>query len=359
MENTRKNIKDYTLPALTEWFVSHDEKPFRARQIFHWLYQKRVEDFGEMTNMSKTLRERLERHFFISRLIRAQQAHSEDGSIKYSFALQDGQCIESVLMPHRDHYTVCVSSQVGCAMGCDFCMTAKMGWIRNLTPGEIIDQILESWKDLPHGEGLRNVVFMGMGEPFHNYDNLISSLEIMLADVGFNFSSRRVTVSTSGLVPQIIRFGQESVKANLAVSLNGVNDTLRTQLMPVNKTYDLKKLLAGCLAYPLESRKRITFEYILIQNLTDDVADAKQLIRLLHGLKFKINLIPYNESPGSKYKRPSWESIRTFQSYLYNHGVTATLRISKGQDIQGACGQLITSEHAEAPRPPHVQVPAK
>lgn len=359
MKTARKNIKDFTLPVLTEWFVSHGEKPFRARQIFHWLYQKRVEDFGKMTDMSKTLKEKLERHFFISRLTRAQQAHSEDGSIKYSFALQDGLRIESVLMPHRDHYTVCVSSQVGCAMGCDFCMTAKMGWIRNLSAGEIIDQILEAWKDLPHGEVVRNIVFMGMGEPFHNYDNLITTLEIILADVGFNFSSRRVTVSTSGLVPQINRFGQESVKANLAVSLNGVNDTIRSQLMPVNKTYDLKKLIDGCLAYPLESRKRITFEYILIRDLTDDMADAKRLIRLLHGLKFKINLIPYNESSGSKYKRPSWDRIQTFQNYLLNHGVTATLRISKGQDIQGACGQLITNRRIKAPEPIHKPVPAK
>ncbi len=312
-----------------------------------------------MTDMSKTLKEKLERHFFISRLIRSQQAHSEDGSIKYSFALQDGLHIESVLMPHRDHYTVCVSSQVGCAMGCDFCMTAKMGWIRNLSAGEIIDQILEAWKDLPHGEVVRNIVFMGMGEPFHNYDNLITTLEIILADVGFNFSSRRVTVSTSGLVPQINRFGQESVKANLAVSLNGVNDTIRSQLMPVNKTYDLKKLIAGCLAYPLESRKRITFEYILIQDLTDDMADAKRLIRLLHGLKFKINLIPYNESSGSKYKRPSWDRIQTFQNYLLDHGVTATLRISKGQDIQGACGQLITNRRIKTPEPIHTPLQAK
>ncbi len=337
------NIKDLTLPELTEWFVTHEEKPFRARQIFNWLYQKKIEGFGEMTNMAKALRQKLEQHFFISELKRAQQAQSEDGSIKYAFELKDGNRVESVLMPHRDHYTVCVSSQVGCAMGCDFCMTAKMGLIRNLSPAEILDQILEMWKDLPEGEVVRNVVFMGMGEPFHNYDNLIRALGIMLEDVGFNFSSRRVTVSTSGLVPQIIRFGQESVKANLAISLNGVNDQIRTQLMPINKAYDLQKLLASCQAYPLESRKRITFEYILMRGVTDAMEDAKRLIKILHGLKFKINLIPYNEAPGSKYKRPSWDRIHEFQRYLLNHGVTATLRISKGQDIQGACGQLITS----------------
>lgn len=344
MKTSLQNIKDFTLQDLAQWFALHEEKPFRARQMFHWLYQKRVQSFEQMANISKTLKEKLQQHFFISQLNRAQQAQSEDGSIKYVFELHDGKRIESVLMPHRDHYTVCVSSQVGCAMGCDFCMTAKMGLLRNLTPGEIIDQILEMWKDLPEDERVRNVVFMGMGEPFHNYKNLIATLDIMLDERGFNFSSRRVTVSTSGLVPQIIRFGQESVKANLAVSLNGVNDTVRSQLMPINKAYDLQTLIAGCQEYPLEQRKRITFEYILIRDLTDALPDAKQLIRLLHGLKFKINLIPYNETPGSKYKRPPWKKIQAFQHYLVSHGVTATLRISKGQDIQGACGQLITEE---------------
>ncbi len=343
MEETRKNIKDFTLEALTAWFVKQNEKPFRAKQIFNWLYQKKVDDFSEMLNMSKMLRDKLSKHFFISSLQRYQRSHSKDGTIKYVFELKDKQRIEAVLMAHRDHYTVCVSSQVGCAMGCDFCMTAQMGLVRNLTPGEIIDQILEIWKDVPENEGIRNVVFMGMGEPFHNYQNLINTLKIMLADVGFNFSSRRITVSTSGLVPQIVQFGQEDVRANLAISLNGVNDTIRTQLMPINKTYNLQKLIASCQNYPLESRKRITFEYILIKELTDALEDAKQLIKILHGLKFKINLIPYNESPGSKYKSPSSDQIQIFQRYLLDHGATATLRISRGKDIQGACGQLIQS----------------
>lgn len=344
MADTLKNIKDFTLEELQEWFTLHEEKSFRARQIFHWLYQKRADDFDQITNISPALKQKLRQHFFISHLNRVQQVQSADGSIKYAFELHDGKRVESVLMPHRNHYTVCVSSQVGCAMGCNFCMTAQMGLIRNLTVGEIIDQILEMWKDLPENEGIRNVVFMGMGEPFHNYNNLIRTLAILLSDVGFNFSSRRVTVSTSGLVPQIIRFGQESVKANLAISLNGVTDAVRTELMPINKAYDLQKLIAGCQSYPLAARKRITFEYILIRDVTDALADAKRLIKLLHGLKFKINLIPYNESPGNKYQRPAWEHIQAFQQYLFEHGVTATLRISKGQDIQGACGQLITEK---------------
>ncbi len=338
---TRRNIKDLTLSELHAWFEAQGEKPFRAKQIFHWVYQQQVERFEEMRNISKALKQKLNEHFYFSQLQRFEVCHSTDGSIKYAFELADGKKVESVLMPHRDHYTVCVSSQVGCAMGCDFCMTAKMGFVRNLTPGEILDQILEASKDLPEGEVVRNVVFMGMGEPFHNYDNLITTLRIMQSDNGLNFSARRVTVSTSGLVPQIVRFGNETVKAGLAVSLNGVNDEIRTQLMPVNKAYNLEKLVAACQAYPLESRKRITFEYILMADVTDSIEHAKRLLKLLHGLRFKVNLIPYNESPGSKYKRPKWEQVEAFQRYLLDRGVVATVRISKGQDIQGACGQLI------------------
>lgn len=342
------DIKNFTHAELRSWFLDHGEQAFRADQVFHWLYQKKILDFDDMRNVSKPLKAKLKEHFIISQLERCQVLRSEDGSIKYAFGLGDGHKVESVLMPHHDHNTICVSSQVGCAMGCDFCMTGKMGFIRNLTPGEIVSQILEAWKDLPEEEeGIRNVVFMGMGEPFHNYDNVIKTLDVLTKDVGFNYSHRRITVSTVGLLPQIQKFGQEQVKANLAVSLNGPTDDIRTRLMPVNKVYNLQKLVNTCKEYPLESRKRITFEYILMDGLTDSIQDAKQLIRLLHGLKFKINLIPYNETPGSVYKRPTTENVTRFQKYLHEHGVTATLRISKGQDIQGACGQLITQKKAK------------
>ena len=245
-------------------------------------------------------------------------------------------------MRHENHYTVCVSSQVGCAMGCTFCMTGKMGWIRHLTPSEIVDQILEVSHDLPQGKILRNVVFMGMGEPFHNYKNVMKALSIMQNEHGLNFSSRRITVSTSGLVPKIKQFAHEKIKANLAISLNGANDEVRQQLMPINRVYHLKKLIDACREYPLESRKRITFEYILIKNITDSLDDAKSLIKLLHGLKFKINLIPYNPVENDRYQRPILERIRQFQQVLLDKNVVATVRFSKGQDIQGACGQLIT-----------------
>lgn len=341
MTSSTPNIKDFTLEELQQWFAANGLTAYRARQVFHWLYQKRVESFEDMSSMGKVLRQQLAESFHISGLKRNRQVVSGDGSIKYAFGLQDGQQIETVLMPHEDHYTLCVSSQVGCAMGCNFCMTAKMGLIRNLSPGEIVDQVLEAWKDATRFEGIRNIVFMGMGEPFHNYDNVIKALKILQSEFGFNYSQRRITVSTSGLVPQIIRFGTENVKANLAISLNGVTDEQRTRLMPVNKAYDLRKLIEACKAFPLDARKRITFEYILIAGETDSLQDARALIKLLHGLRFKINLIPYNATPGMPYQRPDWEAVRSFQQLLLDSRITATLRISKGQDIQGACGQLI------------------
>ena len=282
----------------------------------------------------------LEENFYISSQKIADSLHSQDGSIKYRILLEDGNSIESVFLPHKNHNTICVSSQAGCGMGCDFCMTARMGLIRNLKPAEIIDQVFTVLQELKENKKIRNIVFMGMGEPFHNYNNLMQALEILTDEHGFNFSHRRITVSTSGLLPKIRRFGQEKIKANLAVSLNGVSDEVRTKLMPVNKAYNLEKLIKACSEYPLESRKRITFEYILIRDLTDSLQDAKGLIRLLHGLKFKINLIPYNSTADGKYQSPSPQQARRFQKYLLDHQIVAPLRISKGQDIQGACGQL-------------------
>jgi len=345
MISKRYNIINWTHQNLSDWFKKNEKssssiKSFRADQVFNWLYQKRAENFGQMLNIGQKTRELLEDHFYISSLKVADNLQSSDGSIKFRILLDDGNSIESVFLPHKNHNTICVSSQVGCAMGCDFCMTAKMGLIRNLDPSEIINQILTVAKELPKKKKIRNIVFMGMGEPFHNYNNLMQAMEILTDENGFNFSHRRITVSTSGLLPKIRRFGFEKIKANLAISLNGVTNEVRTKLMPVNKAYNLEKLIKVCSEFPLESRKRITFEYILIRDLTDSFQDAKNLIRLLHGLKFKINLIPYNSSPGCKYNAPSLEQSRMFQKYLLDHQIIAPLRISKGQDIQGACGQL-------------------
>ena len=336
------NFKNLTFDELETWCFEQSEKSFRAKQLFHWVYQKQINNFESITNISKKFKQKLNHSFYLSQLERDKVQSSQDGSLKYMLRLSDGKHIESVLMPHESHYTVCVSSQVGCAMGCRFCMTGLMGWIRHLTPSEIIDQILEVSKDLPKDKILRNVVFMGMGEPFHNYDNVIKALNVMQDEHGLNFSSRRITVSTSGIVPKIKQFAHETIKANLAISLNGSNDEIRQKLMPINHAYNLTKLLAACREYPLESRKRITFEYILIKNMTDSLNDAKALIKLLHGLKFKINLIPYNSAENDQFERPTAERIHEFQKLLLDKNVVATVRYSKGQDIQGACGQLIT-----------------
>ena len=349
MISKRYNIKNWTHKNLSDWFNNNEissssVKSFRADQVFNWLYQKRVESFDQMLNIGQGARKLLEDHFYISSLKVSDNLQSSDGSIKFRILLDDGNSIESVFLPHKNHNTICISSQAGCAMGCDFCMTAKMGLIRNLEPSEIINQIFSVLKELTEEKKIRNIVFMGMGEPFHNYKNLMKALEILTDEYGFNFSQRRITVSTSGLLPKIKSFGLEKIKANLAVSLNGVTNEVRSKLMPVNKAYNLEKLIKACSDFPLESRKRITFEYILIRNLTDSLQDANNLIRLLHGLKFKINLIPYNNTPGGKYNAPSPEKARIFQKYLLDHKIIAPLRISKGQDIQGACGQLAVGE---------------
>ncbi len=341
-------LQERTRLELRQWMEAHGFPAYRADQVFTWLYQKRVTSFEGMSNLGKATQQALAAEFELGTLETGDAFRSQDGSIKYRFVLRDGRSIETVLMPHTDHFTVCISSQVGCAMGCDFCMTGTMGLIRNLSVAEIVMQIQTAWEGLPEGEVIRNIVFMGMGEPFHNYDNVMRALEIFTDEHGFNLSQRRITVSTSGLLPAIRKFGQERVKANLAVSLNGVTDQVRSQLMPVNRAYNLEKLVAACKEYPLESRKRITFEYILMKGVTDSLEDAKALIKLLHGLKFKVNLIPFNESPSSKYKKPDWEQVRAFQQYLLDRGVVATVRISKGQDIQGACGQLVVQKSTPA-----------
>ncbi len=335
------NIKDYTLPALADWLAAHGEKAFRANQVFQWLYQHRVADFAAMSSLSKSLRATLAEGFQMGEAEPVARTESADGSTKFAFALADGRQIETVLMPNLTHYTVCVSTQVGCAMGCDFCATAKMGLVRNLSPGEIVQQVVAAARAIRDDKIVRNVVFMGMGEPLHNFDNLKAALEILQADNGFGLSARRLTVSTSGLVPAIRRYAREGLRANLAVSLNAVDDAVRTRLMPVNRRWNIAALLEACREIPSDNRYRITFEYVLIDGLTDPLEDAHRLVRLLHGFKCKVNLIPYNAYPGSPYRPPTLTHAQAFQRILLDRGVLATVRISKGQDIQAACGQLV------------------
>ena len=341
-------ITDFTMDELSDWAVSAGQKKFRAQQLFQWLYLHKADSFESMSNLSKKFRELLVGTFRIERIKIVNRQTAPDGTIKILQQLDDEQEIESVLLAHDDHYTVCISTQVGCAMGCKFCLTAGMGLKRNLTAGEIVEQVLNLWSLLPEGEGIRNIVYMGMGEPFHNYENTIKSLNIFLNDHGFNFSSRRITVSTSGIIPGIERFAKEADKANLAISLNGVTQEARKRLMPVSKRYALEDLIQACRNFPREARKRITFEYILMKDLTDSLQSAKQLIKLLHGTKSKVNLIVYNENPDLEFKSPDQGTVKQFQQYLLDHGLIATLRSSKGQGISAACGQLATSRKKNA-----------
>ncbi len=335
-------ITDFTREELADWAVSIGQKPFRAVQLFQWLYLHKINTWDEMFNLSKSFRSKLAQSFSLDRIPVIGQKTAADGTVKILQELNDGYCIESVLLPHNDHYTVCISTQVGCAMACRFCMTADMGLKRNLTAGEIVDQVFNLQSLLPEGENIRNIVYMGMGEPFHNYENTIKSLTIFLDTHGFNFSSRRITISTSGIIPGIKKFANEDVKANLAISLNGVTQEARKKLMPVSKRYSLEELMQVCREFPKDTRSRITFEYILMKDITDSKASAKKLVKLLHGTKSKVNLIPYNENPHFDFKAPGKRTVKEFQQYLLDHGIIATLRISKGQGISAACGQLAT-----------------
>lgn len=336
-------ITDFTKEELAEWAVTIGQKPFRSVQLFQWLYLHKAQSWDEMTNLSKSFRNKLSQSFRIDRIKIIKKQQADDGTIKILQQLNDGYEVESVLLVHDDHYTVCISTQVGCAMGCKFCLTAGMGLKRNLSAGEIVEQVLNLWTLLPAGEQIRNIVYMGMGEPFHNYENTLKSLNIFLADHGFNFSSRRITVSTSGFVPGIERFARESDKANLAISLNGVTQEARKKLMPISRRYPLEELIQTCRDFPREARKRITFEYILMKDITDSIQSAKELVRLLHGTKSKVNLIVYNENPTLEFKSPDETQVKRFQQYLLDRGLVATLRGSKGQGISAACGQLATS----------------
>jgi 23S rRNA (adenine2503-C2)-methyltransferase len=334
------DIKNLDKMQLTEWCRANGLAPYRASQIMRWVYGRGVESFDEMTDISKKTRALISSQLFLYPLHREAIETSKDGSQKYLWRLDDGNSIESVLIPEKDHYTLCISTQVGCAMGCRFCMTARSGLIRNLSQGEILGQILGVRKDVRQEHRLSNLVLMGMGEPLANYDQVIGAIGIMTDnDDGLQFSTRRVTLSTAGLIPKLESLGLAS-KIRLAISLNAADDDTRNFLMPINQKYPLKDLIAACARYPLAPRDKITFEYILIKDVNDSLKDAERLAKLLRPVKAKINLIPFNEHPGSDFKRPEEQAILAFQDVLANKNYTAIIRYSKGTDISAACGQL-------------------
>ncbi len=315
-----------------------DDKPYRASQIFEWVFGKYVTAIDEMTNLSKDLRQQLSEKagIFYPEVVGRQT--SSDGTEKFAYRTHDGHVIESVLIPDGDHWTVCVSSQVGCSMGCRFCYTARLGFKRNLTVGEIVAQIICPRRTFPERH-IRNVVFMGMGEPLLNYDNVIKAIRIITDNRGPDFSTRRITVSTCGIVPGIEKLSDE-LPIGLAVSLNSSTDEQRSYLMPINKKYPQELLLATLKKYPLANRRRITIEYVLLGGVNDSVADARRLVRLLHGIKVKVNLIPFNPWPGSELQAPTADAVQAFEDVLRDSPLTVMLRREKGKDILAACGQL-------------------
>jgi len=341
MENNQPlpNLKDMTVEELETFISSLGKERYRARQIMTWLYRKRVSSLPEMTSLSKAMRQFLaEKTSFYSPLP-VKTKVSQDTTKKVLFQLYDGHCVETVLIPGKTHWTVCVSTQVGCRMGCRFCLTGRQGLIRNLTPAEITGQFTAIQQEAPEGEEIKNIVLMGMGEPLDNYDNVIKAIRILTSDHALGFSSRKVTLSTCGLSPMITNLGKD-VCVNIAISLNASDNMMRNELMPINHKYPLESVLDACQNYPMPGRRMITFEYILIRDVNDSLDDAQKLVKLLHGTKCKLNLIAFNEFPGSLFKSPLPETITAFQTYMAEHNYTAILRASKGRDILAACGQL-------------------
>ena len=336
----KPNIKDLSASEFAEFLAAAKQPTYRAKQICQWLFREHATDFATMTNLPADLREQLDKSFTIGRLAILRRHDSQDDTVKFLFGLADGRSIESVLIPEKNRLTLCISTQVGCAYGCAFCATALLGFKRNLTCGEIVEQILEAGRTLPDDRRISNIVVMGMGEPLANYAQTLRAIEIMIdASWGLGIAPRKITLSTVGLVPQIEKLMEET-NVTLAVSLHAATEELRGRLMPVNRKYSLEQLIDCCRNLPLPRRKRITFEYVLLGGVNDSVADAAALCRLLRGVPSKVNLIPFNPHPGSEFHRPSDEAVKRFRQVLFDHKLQVNIRRPRGDDIAAACGQL-------------------
>lgn len=323
---------------MMELVASEGEPPYRADQIFQWTYQKAVGSMDEMTNVSKTFRKKLMDKVRINYPEVLEKNVSSDGTEKLALRLTDGIVIECVMIPEDNHWTICVSSQAGCAMGCRFCHTATMGFLRDLEVGEIVSQVLIPLREFPERK-VRNVVFMGMGEPLLNYDNVVKAINILTDPLGPGISRRRITVSTCGIIPGIARLWDDT-HVGLALSLNAATDDKRNLIMPVNTRYPLAELKHALMNYPLPRRSRITLEYVLLRDINDSIDDARQLVELSRGLRVKVNLIPFNPWPGAPYRAPEENSVEAFRNYLSSRRIATMLRTKRGDDIMAACGQL-------------------
>ena len=335
-----KNIKNYTLDELKEEFKKLDEKSYRAEQVYEWIYKKKVNSFDDMTNLSIDLREKLKKNFSFGTFNIVRKLESIDGTKKYLFDINDGSgsLIESVLMQYHHGYTICVSSQIGCRMGCKFCASTGIRFERGLEAGEIVEQLLAIEKDSEIT--ISNIVFMGIGEPLDNYENVMKSIKILNHPKSLNIGARHISISTSGLVPEIYKLADEKMQCTLSVSLHASNNETRSNMMPINKKYPIEELIKACKYYIEKTNKRISFEYALAKDNNDNLKDAKDLIKLLKGMLAHVNLIPINKIENGAYTKSTNENIIKFRDYLNDNGIVATIRRELGSDIEAACGQL-------------------
>lgn len=336
---SKTNLKTLSKHELESFILKEGLPAFRSSQLLHWIYERYAQSINEITEFTKELKERLSAKAYISNLALLDRQVSKDGTEKFLFGLEDGESIESVLIPDKDRLTLCISSQAGCAMACRFCLTGELKLTRNLEAHEIVDQVISVSRIIEPGQ-ITNIVLMGMGEPLANFDEVVEAL-LRMTEL-MRISKRRITLSTAGIAPKISELAEKAPRVNLAISLNAATDELRNKLMPVNKKYPLKVLLDACRRFPLEPRRMITFEYVMLDGINDSPEDAKRLVRILKGIRCKINLIPFNSYEGAEFKRPGDEKVINFQKILLDNNFTVLIRKSKGQDIRAACGQLKT-----------------
>jgi 23S rRNA (adenine2503-C2)-methyltransferase len=348
----KKELLGLTQTEINEFMIGLGEKPFRARQLYAAIYHRRLTRFDAMTDLPKTLRRILEERSVVTQTTIESVFTATDGTRRFLLRLADGREVESVFMPEEHRDTICISSQVGCPLACDFCMTGVVGLKRNMTTGEIVSQIVLVLNEV-YGEGVEpphgtNIVMMGMGEPFLNYDNVMKAIRLFADNEGLNIAPRRITVSTAGIVPRIYEFAKEEIRPRLAISLTAANEELRNRLFPINRKYSMAELIKACEEYPLDERERLTFEYVMLKDVNDSDKDARDLVRLLAHIKAKVNLIPHNPAPELPYHASPMERILAFQEILIKAGIPAFIRRPRGQDIAAACGQLAARHQANA-----------
>ena len=333
-----KNIKDYSIEKLKEELTKINEKPYRAEQIYKWIYEEKVSNFDDMTNLSLELRKKLKETFEIKEFKIQKKQIASDGTIKYLFDVLDGNAIETVLMKYHYGYSICVSSQIGCKMGCKFCASTGIPFIRNLSSGEIVEQIMAVERD--ENIKISNVVFMGIGEPLDNYENVVNAIRIINNPKALNIGARHISISTSGIVPKIYKLAEENIQCTLSISLHATTNEKRSSMMPVNNTYKIEELIKACKDYIKITNRRISFEYALAKDNNDNLEDAKNLVKLLKGMLCHVNLIPINKIENGVYTKSTNENIIKFRDYLNENGIVATIRRELGSDIDAACGQL-------------------